>query len=334
MTTQRKIIAVTGASGYIGAKLLEHLEEMPGRGKLVIFDRGPMAAPLHDVASWHPDLTAATDPRDETGLIGEELARRRVDTLVHLAFAHRRDGPECSDRNRLMLENVLKSGQYAGVKHLIYLSSHTVYGARPNNPLPIGEDAPLRETPGFHFANDHCRAEARLQEFAEANPEVKLTIFRSTPALGNAAGMPMLREFYFPGMVGLSGHNPPLQFVYDDDLARILCQAIAEEYTGVFNVAGDGVVYLRELTEALDIRKMLLPVSISRAVNRMAGGGHYTGDHNLARWPALISTARLRRETGYRFRHTAQEAVTAFAGAIRDYATDARPEVLGIGQRQ
>lgn len=70
MTMQRKIVAVTGASGYIGAKLLEHLEEMPGRGRLVIFDQRPMAAPIHNVASFHPDLSLPTDPRDAAGLIG------------------------------------------------------------------------------------------------------------------------------------------------------------------------------------------------------------------------------------------------------------------------
>lgn len=319
MTTQRKIVAVTGASGYIGAKLLEHLEDLPGRGRLVIFDQRPMAAPLHNVASFHPDLSVPPDPRDATGLIGEDLASHRVDTLVHLAFAHWRDGFDCSERNRRMLENVLVSARHARVGHLIYLSSHTVYGAQAGNPLPISEDAPLRETRGFHFANDHCRAENRLQEFAQENPEVKLAIFRACPVLGNLAGMALIREFYFPGMMGLSGYDPVLQFVYDDDLARVLRQAVTEELTGVFNVAGDGVVRLGELAAALGIRQLPLPAPLAYVLNRMASGGHNIGDHHLARWPAVISTARLRQVMGYRFRHTAQDAVTAFARSVRAY---------------
>ena len=316
MTTQRKVVAVTGSSGYIGAKLLEHLEETPGLGKLVTFDTRPLAAPVHNIAAYRRDVTTRID---------EELNLYRVNTLAHLAFARRRspsqrDGAIASEQNERMLESIIQSCIRANIGHLIYLSSHTVYGARADNPLPISEDSPLRPAPGFQYANEHRRAEEVLAEFSRARPELKLTIFRCPPVLGTTAGMDLLREFYFPGPLGASDYNPPLQFVYDDDLARILCLAITEELPGVFNVSGDGVVFLRELDEALAVRQFLLSSHLARPLNRLTGGGFTSADHNLTRWPVIMSAARLRQATGYRFRHTARNAVAAFANSSEEVA--------------
>ena len=316
MTTQRKAVAVTGSSGYIGAKLLEHLEETPGLGKLVTFDIRPMAAPVHNIAAYR---------RDVANPIDEELNLHRASTLAHLAFArraspNRRDGAIASEKNGRMLRNIMEACVRANIGHLIYVSSHTVYGARASNPIPIDEDFPLNPAPGFQYAQEHCRAEQVLTEFSQATPDLKLTVLRCPPVLGTMAGMGLLREFYFPGPLGASDYNPPLQFVYDDDLARILCLAIAQELPGVFNVAGEGVVFLRELDEALAARQFLLPSYLARPLNRLAGGGFTYADHNLTRWPVIMSPARLHQATGYRFRHTAREAVTAFANSNDEVA--------------
>ena len=39
---------------------------------------------------------------------------------------------------------MLKASKSTKVRNLIYLSSHTVYGANKDNPVPITEEAPVR----------------------------------------------------------------------------------------------------------------------------------------------------------------------------------------------
>ena len=42
------------------------------------------------------------------------------------------------------------------------------------------------------------------------------------------------------------GFDPRLQFCHEDDATEVLLRAATESHPGVYNVAGDGVVYLSQ----------------------------------------------------------------------------------------
>ena len=309
MTTHPRVVAVTGSSGHIGSKLLEHLEESPWVARLLAFDTKPLRSPIHNITAVRRDVSAP---------IHEELTRHRANALVHLAFSwdsglRRREAGLMSEQNLAALRGVLESCERAGIQHLIYVSSHTVYGARPDNSLPLHEESPLRPSAGFPYAQDNYRAEQILAEFAQRRQGVKLTVLRSGTVLGTNARMGMLREFYFPGWVGLSDHNPPLQFVYDADLARVISLAITGELDGVFNIAGRSVIFLRELAKMVAAKRMLLPASLVYPLKRLVGGSSVAYSHFLDRWPVIMSTSKFQSATGYRFKLSATEAVAALA---------------------
>ena len=77
MAQQRKVVAVTGASGYIGTKLLERLEREPGLLKVVAFDIKPLRVPVHNIAFYRKDVSEPID---------DELNDQDATSLVHLAF--------------------------------------------------------------------------------------------------------------------------------------------------------------------------------------------------------------------------------------------------------
>ena len=315
MTLQQRVVAITGSSGHLGSKLLEHLEDMPGLGKLVAFDIRPLRAPVHNIAAFRRDVT---EP------IQGELDRFGVTTLVHLAFQwrkglRRREAAELSEQNRKMLEQVIDSAVSAGVGHIIYVSSHTVYGPGPDCPTPLSEDWPLRSGSGYPYAADNLRAEELLERLVEDHPGVKVTILRCCPALGANTSVDLLREFYFPGWLGLSDYNPPLQFVSDDDLARILSIAILEQHSGVFNVAADGVVFLREFAGELPEKRVRMPSAIAYPMKRLTGGAYVAYSHYLDRWPVIMSTSKLKQSTGYRFRLSALEALSALVSYNEEF---------------
>ena len=52
-----KIVAVTGASGYIGTRLLLQLETNLKVGKIVAFDRRPLPFPIHNISFHQVDAS-------------------------------------------------------------------------------------------------------------------------------------------------------------------------------------------------------------------------------------------------------------------------------------
>lgn len=317
---QGKVVAVTGASGYIGTKLLERLEQEPSLRKVVAFDVNPPTVPIHNLAAYRKDVSSPID---------EELTDQDATTLVHLAFnarrgANRREVEAIRKENLETLRSVMASCAGSRIGHLIYLSSHTVYGAHSDNPVPISDDAPMRPSPDYPYGYDKHLSELALEEFAQAQNDVRVTILRSCIVLGYSADNYTTRAFFRPWLMGVAENNPAMQFVYDEDLARVMSIFIQKEIPGTFNVAGDGVVYYREMAKIIQSKLISLPSFLAYPLARLSWELHLqrdatSGGLDLVRWPILMSTGKLHKAIGYRFWHTALDALTAFANSAYLY---------------
>ena len=320
MAQQKKTVAITGASGYVGTKLLERLERESAFGKLVAFDVNPLRLPVHNIAFYRKNVS---EP------IEEELNDNDVTTLVHLAFnarpgSNRHEVAAIHDENLATLKAVMESCVIARVPHLIYISSHTVYGAHSDNPIPISDNAPMRASPDIPYAHNKHQSEIVLAEFAQAQKDVKVTVLRSCTVLGQGTENLESQNFFRPWLLGITDYNPPLQFVYDDDLARVMSIIIQREIQGTFNVAGHGIVHYREMAKIIESKVITLPAFIIYPMIRLLQGIHLQkkltpAGLDQARWPILMSTGKLHKATGYRFWHTALEALTAFANSAYLY---------------
>lgn len=326
MNNPPKVVAVTGASGYIGTRLLQELG--PHLDKLVAFDSKPLIPPNskgvmnhaptgewpHDIATYQQDLTQPID---------EALRHHGVTTLVHLAYIikpgrNRREIDAVRQTNLSVLRRVLESCVEASVKHVIYLSSHTVYGAHKDNPIPLTEQAPLCPLPDFPYGYGKFLSEQVLQEFSKEHQNIKVTILRSCVVLGPTADNYITRAFFRPWLLGIRGYDPPLQFLHEDDLACILRTIIQRELPGVFNVAGEGVVYYRELVKTTHRKLVSLPAFLAYPLAQLTWELRVQRDSSSAgldfiRYPIVVSTECLKKATGYQFQYTSREALTAYA---------------------
>ena len=130
----------------------------------------------------------------------------------------------------------------------------------------------------------------------------------------------MAQSFFKSWFLAVENQNPPLQFVYENDLARVVDIVIQRGIEGVFNVAGDGVVLYREVAESIERRIVRIASSVAAAVLRLSWNLGFQRNttapvFDMARYPVVVSTGTLKQATGYRFWHTSMDALNAYAGA-------------------
>ena len=139
--------------------------------------------------------------------------------------------------------------------------------------------------------------------------------------LGPSGASPITSGLFRPWLLGVLDYNPPMQFLYEDDLARVLTIVIRRKLPGVFNVAGEGVVYYDEMAEIIKSRRIILPAFLAYPLAQLTWNLRLQRDStasglDLVRYPMVLSTSKLTQATGYRFRHTSLETLTSFANSF------------------
>jgi nucleoside-diphosphate-sugar epimerase len=252
-------------------------------------------------------LIGADDPL--TDAVRPRLAARQVqvvpladeaDTLVFLEA----DGHVDVDA----LRRVLRDRQRA----VVYTSTAMVYGAWPNNPVPLTEDAPMRPNPGFDFATAKAESERLALEWRDATPGARLAVLRPVTVLGGEEDrVTRLLRDVLPAGVGDA--IPPVQYLHHDDLAEAVALACEAELDGVFNVAPDGWMS-EEDAQALTAGPLRLP--LPTRMRRRVGWLRPDVPREVLPYllhPWVVANDRL-RAAGWRPRYTSEEAFVAGAG--------------------
>jgi nucleoside-diphosphate-sugar epimerase len=313
-------IALVGAHHPGAARLALALEDEPEVERVLGLGRG--AAPL-----LGPKFEqVAADPGDSRF----DTAVAQADTLVLFPVVEvgDRDGRGARERLAAAVRRSLEPARRAG--SVVLWSSGVVYGAHPDNPVPLTEDSPPR--PNFDFAAGRALAEAEriVLDPAAGSPQTRRVVLRGAAIWSPAWGSFLARMLLGPAIVGVRGYDPPVQSLDPADAARALALAIGPHLDGgVYNVAPDDWVPASEVARLTGRRRVEVPEAAAfAAAERLAWlgvAGTTPGELHYHMHPWVLSNGRLR---------AAGWAPTSSTAAALVRSGQAVPEGVRLGRVQ
>jgi len=250
------VILITGAAGAIGQALLGEMEDSPHR--IIATDiRPPHHVP--EGAVYRPMDVRGSDP---VNVIRDE----KPDVIVHLASivtpppGATREFAYNVDVNGT--RNVLTAAVAARTRRIVVTSSGAAYGYHPDNPVPLGESAPLRGNAEFPYAYHKRLVEEMLADARRDNPALEQVVLRVGTVLGAGLENQITRLFQRKRLLAVWGSESPFVFIWTQDLARILLRAATDGPPGIYNVAGDGAVGVSDMARSLNKPVLRLPPAL------------------------------------------------------------------------
>jgi UDP-glucose 4-epimerase len=330
--TERLTVAITGPTGDIGRALVHALERSRAVGEI----RGMARRPID------PEYGFKRLEYRQGNVLDEGDVERFVagaDVVVHLAFIILGSHEETRSINLEGSRNVFQAAIACGAKRLVYASSVAAYGFHTDNPQPLTEDVPPRGTSEFYYSAQKAELEGLLAGLTEG-VDIDTYVFRPCIVAGPDALMmvdniPYVRiSEQLPGAVRrlfdvvpvlkpvIPDPGVPYQLVHHDDVATAIRAAIqGRGEPGVYNLAGDGELTMSDLASEMGYYAVPVPelaVDATAAITaRLPFMPPEAAWIQAFRVPAIMDTAKARKQLGWRPRHSGRDALRAMVAAAR-----------------
>ena len=299
------VVAVTGAASGIGQALTVRLAASPDVKKVIAIDghRGDIAG-----VTWR--VADVRDPAMAGRLAG-------VDVVVHADYDLAADSDARPRRafNVRGAQTVLTAAAAGRVGRVVLVTSAMVYGARPDNPVPLPEDAPLTADTDSSVAGDLLEIEQLARRSPRANPGMTVTVVRPAALVGAgpyAVDTLVTRHFEAPRLLTVKGCAPRWQFCHLDDLVSALEFTVAGRIEGDFAVGCDGWLEQDQVEQISGLKSIELPARLTfgtaQRLHRVGVTPAPAVDLRYVVYPWVVDCAAL-REAGWRPRFGNEEVL-------------------------
>jgi nucleoside-diphosphate-sugar epimerase len=249
------VVAVTGAAHDLGFALTGRLAQSDRFSRVIAIDdhRGDLTGVI-----WR--VVDIRDPALAGRLSG-------IDVIVHtdLDLAAGSEARARRAYNVRGAQTVLTAAAAGGVQRVVLITSAMVYGARPDNPVPMAEDAPLNADPDGSVVGDFMEIEQLAERSPRTNPGMAITVVRPAALVGEGIDTLITRHFEAPRLLAVKGCAPRWQFCRITDLLSAIELAAAGQVDGAFAVGAPGWLEQDEVERLSGLRRIELPAGVTFA---------------------------------------------------------------------
>ncbi|PWJ24023.1 UDP-glucose 4-epimerase [Branchiibius hedensis] len=239
-----RTLLVTGVARVVGGAMCRRLSLDPDIDRILAVDT---VAPPHDLGRAQFVRADIRNP-----VISRIIDQEEVDTVLHLGVitSSRLAGNRSrqKDINVVGTMQLLAACQNAtSVRRLVVKSSGAVYGASKRDPARFTEQSTATPASTRGFARDSVEVEGYVRGFARRRPGVSVVMLRMANVMGPGLHTALTDYFDTPVLPVPFGYDGRFQLLHlDDALEALRLAAKPDAPTGTFNVAGDGILTLRQ----------------------------------------------------------------------------------------
>ncbi|HRL93962.1 MAG TPA: SDR family oxidoreductase [Pseudomonas sp.] len=311
-------VLITGAAGFLGQQLLADLAVQQPNWTLFAADIREIPANLlrSNVQPLHLDISLKA-------AVFKTVLECQPQAIVHLASVVS-PPPGMSEATLHAIDvdgtrAIIEAAAANGVEQLIITSSGAAYGYYPENAEWIDEDDPLRGHNKFAYAKHKREVEEVLVRARIAHPQLRQLILRPGTILGKRVNNQITDMFKKRAVLGIQGSDSRFVFIWDQDVVSIIRKGLEKGASGIYNLAGDGALSLREIAQILRKPYRPLPAALIQGVLRVLKPlrlSQYGPEQvDFLRYRPVLANRRLKEEFGYTPRYTSREAFIAFLDA-------------------
>jgi UDP-glucose 4-epimerase len=322
-------VAVTGPTGEIGISAVGALERAADVERIIGMARRPFDPAAE---GWTKTTYLQGDILDRDAV---DAMVADVDVVVHLAFIIMGSRKESARVNLTGTRNVFEATVAAArPRRLVYTSSVAAYGYHADNPLPITEDVPARGSAEHYYSEQKAVCEAALADITVGS---ELEVFVLRPCIVAGPQAPALAEAMpwnqLPGPVRRVSQalplltppfpdpGTPLQLVHHDDVAAAIALATTTSAPpGAYNIAGDGVLSMSDVAEALGARPFRVPRTAVSAASEVIARLPFVPSAlewlHVGRTSVVMDTNKAKSQLGWRPKYAASETLAALAESV------------------
>lgn len=306
-------VLITGVSRFLGLRLAKRLEQDDEVELVVGVDLEEPPLPIKKLDFVRVDI--------RNPLIARVLETTKVDTLVHtniFSSPGRLGGrSQMKENNVIGTMQLLAAAQRAErLERVVMKSSTAVYGSGAGEPSLLPEGHASRQVELSGYGKDCAEAEQYARDYGRRRPEVDLVILRTQNVVGPTVSTSMTDYLSLPMMPTALGFDPRLQFLHEQDAVEALYTALKSESTGIYNIAGGGVVYLSQAIRMLgkvEVPILLPAAQTAASLLRRCGVIDFPTDQlKLMLFGRIVDTRRAKERLGFTPRYSTTETLTDF----------------------